>query len=317
MSTPNGWLWSVPKRRLPHSDHTLYDMNRLLAVACISAVISMGANDYDNRLAEGVDAFYHADWGEAETVFRELQRREPTNPKAYFFDAMVPFWQYFFGSSDGKTAQDFLSRSEKAIEVGEKHLRKAKSDTSAVLLLSGLYGYRSLVAASEKEYSTAVKSGMTGFGYTRQLLAMDEGNEDALIGKGVFQYMMGSVPKEGRWMTGIMGLSGDVETGFKELEKAADSNSQSRTDAKMILVYLYDRERRHHDALRVAKSLSDEFPENIIFRYYLARSLEHTDQKRDAANAYALVVESDKQGVSALKKMSGERLHVLEAAGYR
>jgi tetratricopeptide (TPR) repeat protein len=265
---------------------------------------------YEQRLEQGIDAFYRSDWQRASTIFRQLQQLEPNNPRAWFFESMVPFWQYFFGGGDTKLAKDFLKSSDKALQVAEKRLKAAPRDTSVVFILSGLHGYRSLVAAAEKEYTTAVKSGVTGFSYTRQLLSFDDSNEDALIGKGVFNYMMGSVPREGRWMTGMMGMSGDIQVGFQELERAANSKSASKTEAMMILAYLYDREKMHDDALRVSRKLVDAYPENIIFQYYLARSLDNTKQLTEATDVYKRVVEMDSD-LQGLKDTSNVRLREL------
>lgn len=265
---------------------------------------------YEQRLEQGIEAFYRSDWQKAISIFRQLQQLEPSNPRAWFFYSMVPFWQYFYGGGDAKIAKDFLKTSNYAIEVAEKRLKVAPRDTSVVFILSGLHGYRSLVAAAEKEYTTAIKSGVTGFGYTRQLMAFDNSNEDVLIGKGVFNYMMGSVPREGRWMTGMMGMSGDIQVGFQELERAANSNSSSKTEALMILAYLYDREKRHGDALRVSRKLVDAYPENIIFQFYLAKSLDNMKQLVEATDVYKRVVEMESD-LKTLKETSNVRLRQL------
>jgi Tfp pilus assembly protein PilF len=265
---------------------------------------------YEQRLEQGIDAFYRSDWQKANTIFRQLQQLEPANPRAWFFESMVPFWQYFFGGGDATIAREFLKSSDKAIQVAEKRLKAAPRDTSVVFILSGLHGYRSLVAAAEKEYTTAIKSGITGFSFTRQLLAFDQSNEDALIGKGVFNYMMGSVPREGRWMTSMMGMSGDMQVGFQELERAAQSNSASKTEAMMILAYLYDREKRHEDALRVSRKLVNAYPENIIFQFYLAKSLDNTKQLVEATDVYKRVVEMDSD-LKGIKDTSNVRLREL------
>lgn len=265
---------------------------------------------YEQRMEQGIDAFYRSDWQQANMVFNQLQQLDPNNPRAFFFSSMVPFWQYFFGGGDPATAKRFLQTSDQAIKVAERRLKTAPRDTSVVFMLSGLHGYRSLVAAAEKEYSIAIQSGVTGFSYTRQLLSLDDTHEDALIGKGVFNYMMGSVPREGRWMTNMMGMSGDVELGFKELERAARSNSASRTEAKMILAYLYDREQRYDDALRVSKELVEAFPENIIFQFYLAKSLDNTQRLAEATDAYRRVIEMESD-MKVLKDTSNVRLREL------
>ncbi len=285
----------------------------VLACICPSdaqAEPTPSSSAYEQRLALGIDAFYRSDWQRANAIFKQLQELEPNNPRAWFFESMVPFWQYFFGGGDSKTATAFLKTSDKAIQVAEKRLKAAPRDTSVVFILSGLHGYRSLVAAAEKEYSTAIKSGVTGFGYTRQLLSFDDSHEDALIGRGVFNYMMGSVPREGRWMTNMMGMSGDIEAGFQDLERAGKSSSASSTEAQMILTYLYDREGRFDDALRVSRKLVEAYPENIIFQFYLARSLDNTKQHHEATDVYKRVVEMDSE-LKGLKNTSNIRLREL------
>ena len=78
----------------------------------------------------------------------------------------------------------------------------------------------------------------------------------------------------------------------------------------MILAYLYDREKRHDDALRVSKELVEAYPENIIFQFYLAKSLDNTKRLGEATDAYRRVVEMDSD-LKVLKDTSNVRLREL------
>ncbi|MFW6348659.1 MAG: tetratricopeptide repeat protein, partial [Cyclonatronaceae bacterium] len=194
----------------------------LLFPVCLSAVDPPGTSEtsasmhdsatssspLDARLQQAIQLFYESDWEASQHLLDELQKEEPENPTAFFFDSMMPFWAYFFAGERSEDARRFLERSEKAISVSEKRLKSARNDTSAVLLLSGLHGYRSLVAANESEYRTAIRSAMTGFNYTRQLLSMDSDDPNAQMGRGVFNYMMCTIPKEVRWVVSFSGMSG-------------------------------------------------------------------------------------------------------------
>lgn len=246
---------------------------------------SSGMN-YEVQLNKAIDAFYHADWYYTDSLLTELILIEPDDARAHFFRSMIPFWSYFFGGNDAEYAASFLRLSEMAIQVGEKNLKNSPADTSMVLLLSGLYGYRSLVAADQKEYRTAIRSGMTGFTYTRQLLTLNSGDPNALLGRGIFDYMAGSIPGELRWMTNMFGLSGSKSDGLKRLEEAAAGNSYVSTDARMFLTYLYIRDEKYPDALRISESLAADYPGNAIFRYYYALSLEKTGRTVDAIDSY-------------------------------
>lgn len=252
------------------------------------------------KLEMGIEAFYDSNWELAEETFDELLVSHPKDNTIHFFDSMIPFWKYFFGGGNPDDAQLFLEKSETAIKLSERHLRKAPQDTSTVLLLSGLYGYRSLVAASEREYRIAVRSGMTGFTYTRQLLALNSDDPNAQIGSGVFNYMMGSIPKEIRWATSFAGMSGDRELGIEQLQAAAESDSYVSIDALMILTYLYFRDGEFEEAFKTATTLVERHPQNIIFHYYLGKSAVETGRKSIAAKSFRFVIDSGNQELPQL-----------------
>lgn len=278
---------------------------------CLAQGHEAESRKYEQRLEKGIDAFYRSDWEEAGRIFVSLQKQDPNDSRPYFFHSMIPFWKYYFGESSRETAEVFLSRSKEAIEVSQNQLDVNPRDTTMVLMLSGLHGYRSLVAASEKEYQTAVKSGMTGFKYTRQLLSLDADDPKALIGKGIFYYMVGSVPNGLQWVTNMIGVSGDMQEGFRALEKAANSESYVSNDAKMILTYLYERENQPEKALPYIRDLTNRYPSNIIFQYNLARILEQCGHSDKARQRYERILAMDTVELQSLKDKSQKRLRNL------
>lgn len=269
------------------------------------------SDGYENKLAKGIDAFYRADWEQSTSIFDELQTQAPEDSRAYFFDSMIPFWKYYFGGNSPQMAAKFMERSQKAIEISQNNLAKNPHDTTMVLMLSGLYGYQSLVAASEKQYKTAIQSGITGFKYTRQLLSVNSDDPKALIGKGMFYYMVGSVPNGLQWVTNAVGISGDTEEGLRALEQAARSESYVSNDAKMILAYLYQRENKYEKALPKLEDLTHRYPENIIFQYNLARVYEQCEYLAKARKKYQLVLGMDTVDLPLLKEESKMRLQNL------
>ncbi|MDZ7659776.1 tetratricopeptide repeat protein [Fodinibius sp.] len=273
--------------------------------------IHADSSSYEQKLEDGIDAFYRADWIEAKAVFKELQQKKPGDSRAYFFESMIPFWKYYFGDQSSKAAETFLDQSKQAIKISKQQLSENSSDTTMVLMLSGLYGYRSLVAAAEKNYKEALQSGMTGFKYTRQLLALDADDPKALIGKGMFYYMVGSVPNGLKWATNMIGMSADMQEGFEVLEQAARSDSYVRNDAQMILAYLYEREQKNEKALKHLEALSERYPGNIIFQYNRARLLEKTNKLDRARENYQMVATMDTNTLDILKQKSKNRLHKL------
>lgn len=270
---------------------------------------------YVEQLLLGLESFYQTRWDEAEDRFARLMRLNPDDPRGFFFQSMLPFWSYFFIEQSTERADRFLADAERAIEVAERRLEKVPDDTLSVMLLSGLYGYKSLVAAGENRYRRAILDGRSGFQYTRQLLEFDEVRPDARIGRGMYHYMVGSVPGSLKWLARVFGLDGDKKTGFEELRMAAETESFVRIDAQLILATLYQREDRPGDALEYLYRLTNEYDQNVIFSFQLAATLEECAQPEAATDIYEDLVRRDHPRFPELTRKSRERLEKLTDSG--
>jgi tetratricopeptide (TPR) repeat protein len=268
--------------------------------------------EFEVKLVEGIDAFYQTDWAAAREIFGELKKIYPEDPRPYFFESMMPFLEYFFIDQSAELADRFLDISEKAVDLSQGKLNSNPGDTTMVLMLSGLHGYRGLVAAGQNRHRVALSSGLTGFNYTRKLLNMDSDRPEARIGRGMFYYMVGSIPSGMRWATNMVGLRADIEDGFHELKLAAESESYIRNDAKMMLMYLYDKEGRYEEALEYALELTEALPDNVIFLFKKAEIYEKLNNNRYAADVYRLIIGKNNDCLKSIAKKSTERLNEIE-----
>lgn len=288
----------------------------MLLILLVSLLIPMNFNrdglsdSYTEQLEKGVTLFYSGNWSDAQESFESLISADKMAPEAWFFRSMIPFWKYFFGGETKQDAQEFLSWSEKAIYYSDKHLKSNPTDTSIVLLLSGLHGYRALVAADQQEYLIAIKSGITGFDFTKQILAMDESKTEAKIGRGIYYYMSGSVPSSFRWM---LGFKGDKDMAFSELETAGNSESRVSVDANLILTYLYLKENQPYKAFQSSLRLLKKYPDNAIFRYLHAQSLEKIGKRQQAYEFYTAIVNTNDSSIEQIITDSNKRKTRLEA----
>ena len=263
-------------------------------------------------LPEAILSFYEAEWDKTLVLFQRLKRQNTQDLLPYFFEAMIPFWDYFFGGSDSDKAIEFLELSDIAIKLGEQQLESVPHDTSTILLLSGLHGYRSLVAAQEKRYRTAMSSGITGYSYTKTLMSMDNDDPNTLMGQGVFHYMMGSIPSEVRWMARLAGLSGDKQHGLMLLERAAMADSYVSNDARMFLAYLYERDQEYEKATNHLSILAKKYPSNPIFVFNIARIYELQGKYHLANEFYTKVITLNSPAISDLRTLSEIRVSNLE-----
>ncbi len=271
---------------------------------------------YQEQLEAGIEAFYQTDWDQANKIFSEIKEQYPKDPTPHFFESMMPFLEYFFVDQSEELANEFLEKSERAVELSHENLEKSSTDTTMVLMLSGLYGYRGLVAAGQGEHRIALQSGLKGFNYTRQLLSLDSHRPDARIGKGMFYYMVGSVPSGMKWAVNIFGLNAEIEDGFHELKMAANSNSYVSNDAKMMLMYLYQKEERFDDALNYANELTDELPDNVIFLYKKADILVNIGNREAAIRVYKSIIDKNNPNLNLITEKSRKKVAELEKTAF-
>ena len=288
----------------------------LFSNCLMGAVPDSLASDRDvslnQNLLDGIEAYYQTDWGKANLYFQKVKDEDPSDPRPYFFEAMMPFLEYFFIEQSESLANRFLEKSEIAVELSSERLEDSPSDTTMVLLLSGLHGYRGLVAADQNNHRIALSSGLTGFNYTRKLLSINTDRADARIGRGMFYYMIGSIPSGMKWAANIVGLSADIDDGFDELKKAAESNTYIRNDALMMLMYLYSREEQYKDALQYAEELTSTLPDNVIFLYKKAEIYEQLDDRQQAVSTYKRIVALDNKHLQRVTSISRDRIKKLE-----
>tara|TARA_R100001143_G_C3361367_1_gene137117 strand:- start:56560 stop:57486 length:927 start_codon:yes stop_codon:yes gene_type:complete len=263
-------------------------------------------------LEQGIDAFYEGDWITSTAIFDRVKMKSPDDPRPYFFESMMPFFEYFLVNPTEELADQFLKISEKAVDLSEKKLSNSPSDTTMVLLLSGLHGYRGLVAADQDRHRIALSSGLTGFKYTRQLLSLGGERPDARIGRGMFYYMIGSIPSGMRWASNMIGLRASIEDGFEELKIAAKSDSYISNDAKMMLMYLYEKEESYEESLIYALQLTEKLPDNVIFLYKKAGLHEQLNNMDDALDVYKEIIRKKNPRLESVTVMSEKKIREIE-----
>ena len=267
---------------------------------------------FEAQLNDGIDAFYNTDWVDARNIFRNMKEQWPDDPRPYFFESMMPFLEYFFVDQSGELASEFLEKSEKAVELSEQRLNASPDDTTMVLMLSGLHGYRGLVAAGQSNHRVALSSGLTGFNYTRKLLSMDSARPDARIGRGMFYYMVGSIPSGMRWASNMVGLRASIDDGFNELKIAAESDSYISNDALMMLMYLYHKEEMLEESLFYAERLTERLPDNVIFLYKKAEIHKELGNIDQAINVYSSIERKKNPSLQSITENSQKNRLELE-----
>jgi len=97
-----------------------------------------------------------------------------------------------------------------------------------------------------------------------QVLVLDPSRKDASFFTGSYRYAVANLSSVKRWLAYMAGFSGNRDRAIRMLEESAAYPSDVQPDARILLVLVYNKERRYDDALRLLEGLRQDFPRNRL-----------------------------------------------------
>jgi len=271
--------------------------------------LSAAAAEPQVLFQQSTDALYNLDFNTAQRGYETLTRDYPENPD-YWNALASSIWLHilysqqklnidsFSGSSLGtKESGDSVSPAEErrlretiatAITKADAILKKSPKDIRA-LYAKGIANatLASFEASAKRSYYSAGTKAKAARDLHQQVLALDPNFDDARLSIGSFNYVVGVIPGVVRFILLPLGIkSAGKDIGIQQIETAAVKGKTVSTDAQMMLIIVYNREKRYNDALKIVSSLHARYPRNFIFE--LSKASIYGKMKRwdDAVKTY-------------------------------
>ncbi len=269
-------------------------------------------------------------YAEAQEEFNKLIRETPDHPAGYIYLAGSIWLEHlaalrrlqtqlynrndaFFAaradSLDSTVDKNFTKCITRGIELAEARLDKNPKD------LTGLYYLgvaRGAIAAYEstvkRSFFPALKNGARAVELHRRVLQYYPSFTDAYVSVGMYDYVVGSLPLAVKIMAFVGGVRGSKKNGLAELERVSRDGHFARIEAQVILVLLYDREKRFPDSVKLLQQLSEKYPSNIIFRMELGQGLARVGRFAESEHAFEQL-EADRAAVEYI----GDMIHYHHA----
>jgi tetratricopeptide (TPR) repeat protein len=260
-----------------------------LAVVTAATLVS-GAGGGNERSAEllraGHRAAYNLDHDKALAEFRRAAEADPGDPAAYRAIAGITWLNLLFTrgalSSDEflsslpesnsaapppppDVAAAFRENSDRSIELAEAQIRRQPRDAGAHFNLGAARGLLAAYTVTvEGSLFGAVRLARGAFKAMEQVLVLDPSRKDASFFTGSYRYAVANLSSVKRWMAYLAGFSGGRDVAIRMLEESAAYPSDVQSDARVLLVLVYNKERRYDDALRMLEGLRRDFPGNRL-----------------------------------------------------
>ncbi len=252
-------------------------------------------DDIDALLNRGVVLLHGMRYEEALELFERVVELAPDDPRGYFFQSQVAFWQLLLDLRNEEHGERFQELSEKTIKVAKRRQRRARDDVRARLYLGRAHGNLGRYHAIMGEYLQAYRSSKRAKRILKDLVVEHPEQVDAELELGLYHYYADLAPRILKMLSFFLGIEGDREAGLDKLEKAARQGEHTRVDALFYLLDLNLRyEERYAEARRLGSELVEQYPDNLLFVRKLADSLRLDGQVEGALALYGRIAEQSR-----------------------
>ena len=296
------------------------------------------AEGSDQLYRRGIEALYNLDFETAEKDFRELIKIEPQNPNRWNQLASA-LWSKIAAKQEKLSLESFSGASIGTDDSSdlvdpreEKELRDtlntAISKADAILAanpkdVSALYAKgasKALLAAFEAVVKRSLLAAHSNARAARtlhsQVLELDPDFKDAALSIGVYDYAIASIPSWVRLVIGMFGVHGDKDAGISMIADAAKNGATVSTDAKILLVVIYNREKRYNDSLAVLSELHARYPRNYLLELSKASVYSRLHDYNNAVSTYSAVLKKIESGEKGYEHVQAPKILLLLAKAH-
>jgi tetratricopeptide (TPR) repeat protein len=263
------------------------------------------------------DHFYNLDYDRAVQEFQQVLDRHPDDPFAinHLLTAVLFRELYRMGAldtgdyandsfigkahrpADPKVKQQIKDLVDRAEKLEEKRLEANPNDVDA-LYARGVSRaqFATYTALIERAWFSALRNAVGARRDHERVLELTPGNTDAKLIVGAHNYVMGSLPWGVKMAVALVRLGGSKEKGIQYLYDSANGTGETSVDAKIVLMLFLRREQRYAEALNITRSLSPQYPRNVLMALEEGNLLRVQGRDTEAAAAYRKIWQAGREG---------------------
>jgi hypothetical protein len=270
---------------------------RLIIGALLLALVSPAASATLDTQPDDIDRafvrFYNFDFQGAHQILNTYLSSHPDDAMGYAVRAAVYLYTELdrlgileseFFSDDNKITEkkklkpdpeirrQFFKAVEDARSASRSKLAAAPTDYHAMFgacMVEGLLAdYTALI---EKKQLGSLSYDKRSNLCAQGVLKAHPDAYDVYVTKGFTEYLVGSLPFFVKWFVHFDNVEGNKDVGIDNLQLVVRSGRYLKSFAKILLAVIYLREKKTDQTERILAELSQEYPENRVFRTELAK----------------------------------------------
>jgi tetratricopeptide (TPR) repeat protein len=266
---------------------------------------------------QAFDHFYNMDYDRSIQEFEQVLKRHPDDPFAVNHLLVAVLFQelYRMGAMDtSEYANDsFIAKPhrppdenvkkrikelvERAEQLEAKKLEANDKDIEALYARGVTRAqFATYTALIERAWFSALRNAVGARHDHEKVLELDPNYTDAKLIVGAHNYVTGSLSWAVKVAVAMAGLSGSKEKGINYLRETAKGNTETSTDAKIVLVVFLRREKQYDEALSYARNLISTYPKNLLIAVEEGNLLRSSGKNAEAGASYRKIWQTGKNG---------------------
>src|SRR5262245_49409625 len=265
---------------------------------------------------EGNEALYNMDYATARAKFEEIKKIIPLHPAGDLYVATVIWLEHL---NKSRRLQTSLYKNESSFYAGAENAKedtegdavdpavdrafrdrmaqaktkalalvaKNKNDTDALYFLGAYYGVMAgYEASTARKFFGAMRNGSRSVDTHQKVLMLNPEYYDAYLSVGMYDYIVGNLPFAYKALAAIAGVRGNKQRGITRLQTIIEKNAATADDARVLLLAIYQNEKRYNDALALLEQLNVKYPNSYLLKLETASTLITLNRTKDAFNTF-------------------------------
>jgi tetratricopeptide (TPR) repeat protein len=272
--------------------------------------------EVNQLMVEANAASYSFDYATARTKYEEIRKRLPHHPAGDLYLATVTWLEHLYKSRRLQTGlyreqSSFYAGADKVKEETEGDaldpavdrafrdlmaqakikalalVARDKNDPDALYFLGTVYGVMAgYEASTARKFFAALRHGSRSVDAHQKVLKLKPDYYDAYLTVGVYDYVMGSLPFTYKAMAAMAGHRGSKDRGIRRLQTIIEKDAMAADAARVLLLAIYQNEKRYQDALEILEYLTAKYPLNYLIKLEKASVLVSLKSTQDAYRAF-------------------------------
>ena len=244
-------------------------MKKLWFILLLSSLLSAKSIEPTSIDQDIISHTFNEEFDQAKQLCREQINLNPGSPKYYYYIINVKILEYYKRMSElnpdnrdeGRKAlnKEIIDYCENVIDKFDE----SKMNTESKFYFGSIYGYLARIYGIDGSWWSAFKSGKKAKSLMNDVLKADPNFYDAYLALGMIEYYADRLSGVTSFVAGILGLSGNRDTGLYYLKLAYEKGTLTFGQSALTLIEVYaSLEGNDYAALPYFESFVKRFPKN-------------------------------------------------------